>query len=262
VVVDFFPSLLASDCRINIRQWAAMLELDECLDLLWITKDTRLLGPMLTQWLLPSLRMREDVRAVVVARLLGGPEPKSEEGLAYRRNWRVNLGAHVLAENPDFVDGIEAGGPPGSGERWWPRAEHLVYVRRFLSLAQAHQIPVFWLMPTTAPEARAVRVRDGREGAYIRFVRAMMAEHPGLTVIDPSTVLAGRSGSFHDVFHLDRRGAVALSEAVGAVIDRSLSPSEAGDRWVELNEGQARGAITSKGLEDIRQSAERVRVIR
>jgi hypothetical protein len=266
VVVDFFPSLLASDCRINTRQWAEMLDLDECLDLLWTTRDTRLLGPMLAQWLLPSLRMRSDLRAVIVARLLDEPEPKSEEGRAYRRNWRVNLGAHVLAENPGFVDGIEPGGPPGAGDRWRPKAEHLAYVRRFLALAEAHQISVFWLMPTTAPGARAVRVRDGREGAYVRFVRSMMAEYPGLTVIDPSKVLAGRSGSFHDVFHLDRRGAVALSEAVGVVIEKSLSQSGGSgrERWVELDDGggQARGAIASKGLEDIGQSAERVRVVR
>jgi hypothetical protein len=260
VVVDFFPSLLASDLRINTRQWAEMLDLRECLDLFWTSRDTRLLVPMLANWLLPSLRMRSDLRAGVLAALRDRPDSGSEEGRAYRRNWRVNFGAHLLAENPGFVDGIEP--ERRRGDRWRPRPEHLAYVRRFLALAGSHQIPVFWLIPTIAPGARAVRVQDGREEAYNRFVRSMTAEFPGLTVIDPSGTLAGPAGSFRDVFHLDRRGAVRLSRTVGAAIEEVLTCGPGKERWIDLKEDWTGESLASTDLEDVGQSAARVRVVR
>ena len=260
VVVDFFPSLLASDCRINTRQWAELLDLRESLDLLWTSGDTRLLVPMVANMLLPSLRMRSDLRAGVMAALRDEPDPGSEEGRAYRRNWRVNLGAHLLAENPGFVDGIEP--ERRRGNRWRPKPEPLAYVRRFLALAEAHQIPVFWLIPTIAPGARAVRVQDGREAAYNRFVRSMEAEFPGLMVIDPTHALAGPAGSFRDVYHLDRRGAVRLSRAVGTAIEGALASRAGAERWIELKEGWAGESLASTDLEDVGQSAARVRVVR
>jgi hypothetical protein len=199
--------------------------------------------------------MRAEVRAGLLADLRGEPEAKREEGQAYRRNWRQNLGAHALVPNPAYRDTINTD-DRHDGSKWRPRPEHLAYVRRFLDLAAAHKITVFWLMPTNAPVVQALFKRDGRERAYARFVRSVLETQPGVIVLDPTAALAGPDASFADVYHLDRRGAVALSGAVATVLERSFGKGLGAQRWIAMS---MLTADTRVDVEDLAQSAEAIR---
>ena len=87
IVVDFTPSLLASDLRINTGMWPELLGLGECVDLILTTRDIHIAGPLLVRAVLPSLRRRDEVRAGVQ-----GHGEGREKARAYLRNWRLNAG--------------------------------------------------------------------------------------------------------------------------------------------------------------------------
>jgi len=255
IVVGYYPALLGCDLRLNAGLWPELLDPGGCLDLLLGARDTRLAGPLLTRAVLPSLRRRADVAAAV----RGGPDPGRDDARAYRRNWRVNGGAHALPVGRALVDESR---PEAGGGRWKCKPENARYVRRFLALAAARGVPVFWLLPTNAPGLTAARLADGRDAAYDRYVAAVQAEFPGLTVIDPRPALTDPA-AFSDVCHLNRRGAVALSLAVADVLDRSLSGRDPSHR-VALPAGAVAasgipGADAWASLEDVGQSSAALR---
>jgi hypothetical protein len=253
VVVSFHPGLLASDCRVNLRQWPEMCTIGENLGLIATVRDIRLAGPLLLRIALPTLRVRSEIRAAVRAALRGVAEPGIEEARAYRRNWRLNAGAHVLAVKPNFRDAVEsplASVEQPAGRRWRAKPENLAFLRRFLALAKSRNIAVFWLMPTNSPGYRAVRVRDGSDPAYELFVRGIVAEFPHVTVLNPLPMLTDPS-VFSDVCHVNRRGAASLS----AVIAEVLASDHYGRRWVELDAGRPESLLAGEGLEDVGQSA-------
>jgi hypothetical protein len=248
VVVDFTPSLLASDLRINTGMWPELLGLGECVDLIVTTRDLNIAGPLLVRAVLPSLRRRDEVRAGVQGLAEG-----REKARAYLRNWRLNAGAHVLPVRLEPHD-LPPRPVPGEGARWRCKSENPPYVRRLLSLARAHDIPVFWLLPTYTPDLRAVYEIDGRAAAHERFVRGMLAEFPGVTVLDPRLVLSELS-LFSDPVHVDRHGAAALSLAVADAVAATLAAPR-GTRWIELPASRGGDALTiaDAALEDVRQS--------
>ena len=95
-------------------------------------------------------------------------------------------------------------------------------------------MPVFWVLPLHDPAYRAVRGRNGLDAANERFVRAVLNEFPGVTVLDPSPVVP-EAGDYADPCHLARRGAVALSGAVAEAVEASLTRRGRGgarSRWV------------------------------
>jgi hypothetical protein len=235
-------------------------------------RDRKLAGPLLAHALWPSVRRREEARAAVLAALRpgDGAHPGRSEARAYRRNWRVNAGAHALPRNPAFVEpavaavGGDTAGGPAPGGRWKCKPENALYLRRLLTLATARGVPVFWLLPTVSPATRDAHERDGRTAAFLRFVRGLQREFPGLTVLDPRPVL-GDPSLFSDTCHVDRLGAAVLSASVAEAVGRSLSPSAApagvGDapRWVELIAPGGLVAEADATVEDVSQSAARLR---
>jgi hypothetical protein len=276
VVVGFLPALLAADLRINTRNWPELLSPVECLELAVAARDTRLLAPLMAHSLLASYRRRDAVRAAVLARLGDGLAVRSgaldkartgrDEVRAYRRNWRVNAGAHALPDNPAFRDEVSAPiEDPDAGDRWRCKPENAWFVRKFLRRAESAGVSVFWLLPTTAPALLAAREHDGREAAYRKLVRGFQQEFPGLTVLDPRPALADPS-VFSDVCHVDRRGAAVLTLAVAEALEQRLfrarSPNArpAADRWVELAPpGPGVTQLADALLEDVAQSDARLR---
>ena len=253
VVVGYYPALLGCDLRLNAGTWPELLGPGECLDLLWSARDPKLAAPVLSRSAFPSLRRRQDVRASIRSALFAAREPGQAEAWAYRRNWGLNAGAHALAVQPGFLDDAR---PEPGGERWKCKPVNARYVRRFLTLADQHGVPVFWLLPTNSPALTAARRADGRDAAYERFVASLQAEFPRLTVIDPRPGLTDPS-AFSDVCHLDRRGAVALSLAVADVLAGALS-GRSTSRRVRLPAGSVAIANVPASwamLEDVGQSA-------
>jgi hypothetical protein len=259
VVIGFYPGLLAADLRINTRHWPELLSPAACLGLALTARDRGLVGPLMVHTLTPSVRLRAETRAALALGADPGARSGHDEARAYRRNWRVNAGAHLLPDNPGFVD--ESPGESGekAGAAWTCRPVNLAYLRRLIRLAEAHGARVFWLLPTISPGVRAARERDGREAAYLRFVGALQNEFPRLQVLDPRPML-GDPSIFSDTCHLDRHGAALLSAAVAGAIERPPTTR----RWIELT-APALGvfpALPDAGLEDVAQSAALLRAAR
>jgi hypothetical protein len=245
VVVGFFHDLVACDVSINVAQWPEALGLGDCLDLAWTSSDLGLLVRSTLGLGLASFRGREPIREAVRSALLGEPETIRDAILAHRRNWRLNRGSQAMPPSPGFAD-VPA---PDAGGRfvWRPEPENLQFTRRLLDLAARHGIAVYWVMPTISPAHQAVRERRGIDGAYEAFVRRMQGEFPGLVVLDARRAVWDR-GVFHDSCHLDRRGAIALSEAIADAIAAGPSPS----RWVGLSPRPA--GADEPDIEDVDQS--------
>jgi hypothetical protein len=252
VIVDAFPGLLAADLRINVRQWPELLGPVEVIDLLATSSDRWLAAPALLRVALPSLLRRDEIRKTVRSGLdATGVDASRAEALAYRRNWRVNGGAHALAPKPDFRDEPAAAvGPVPSVPRWKVKPENAVYVRRLLRLAADHGIPVFWLLPTNSPGYRADREGQGIDPAYRAYVRRLQDEFPAVTVLDPGPLLDDAS-RFRDACHLDHRGASLLSASVADVLAEWLMKPGSGERWIALSPPES---VPNVAIEDLDRS--------
>jgi hypothetical protein len=115
---------------------------------------------------------------------------------------------------------------------WTPDRANADYVRRFLELAEANAVRVYWLVPPLHPAVEAANESAGFDERYVAFVRAQQVRFPGLIVID------GRHAAYNpivflDPTHLGREGAFALSQDLGDVL-LDLNRAAATDRWVAL----------------------------
>jgi hypothetical protein len=242
----------------NARVWPELASLRECAELAWEARDANVLATMVLARLLPSYKARHEIRLSVTSALKGKlpDEPRALPVIA--RNWNRNAGAQLLPPRND---------PPGQDPRpaeleragyrptqWRCDPLNATYVKRFLDLAMARGIPVFWLLPPYHPEVQARRARYGWDGQYMAFLRNLQARYPSLTVIDgrnagyPADVLA-------DMTHLDRTGAIAFSDAVGGLLRDRLAGI--GSRWVEIpgyDAGAAMVLAAASPVEDIKQS--------
>jgi hypothetical protein len=213
---------------------------------------------MLARAVLPSLRCREDVRAGVLERVTQVQNAGREEVRAYRRNWRVNAGAHVLTPGRTYIDDPR---PAARGDRWHCKPENARFLRQFLRLSASRELDVFWVLPTNAPGLSAARANDGRDVAYYQFLRSLQAEFPRLTIIDPRPILSD-SALFADACHLNRHGAIALTAALAPALERALSGQNR-DRWIVLNARVCDDQVVHHRakLEDLGRSLEIIRLM-
>jgi len=252
IVMNAFPSLLACDLRINERQWPELLTMCECAELAWTARDPRLFVTTMLARVFPSVAARKEMRAATLAALGGFPNGSWQEAAAYQRNWSVNQGAQVVARNPRFSDDVGPIDAHDSKHQWKCKPANAAYLERFLALAAAHKIPVFWLMPTISPAWQVRREQTGLDLPYVRFVRSLQARFANLIVVD-----ARHSGYDRTVFldpaHLDRRGAAVLSADLADIIGRHVARTEThGPRWIELP--AFRDRPIDEPLEDLDQS--------
>jgi hypothetical protein len=263
VLVD--GEMIGDDPLDTERLWPELATPADCAELARACRDAAFGGRLAAAQALPSFRARTEVRLSITA-ALGGTLPPEPQALALLwRNWNTNAGAQVLSPRDD---------PPGvdprpaelerSGYRpteWKCHPVNADYARRFLDLAAAHGVPVFWLLPPYHPEVEARRQQYGWYGQYADYLHGLTARYPNLVVVDgrragyPPEVLA-------DMTHLSRAGAIAFSDAVGRVLaDRLVSgQGGAGAQWVALprfeTAGPGAAAVASTaGVEDMTESA-------
>jgi len=230
LVIDFKPSVLAGGPRYSLRHWQTVVDLREAFELARDSRSPRLLVEIGLGRVLPSYRDRLEIREAIRSSLQGEPAPTFATNRLARRNWSINQGAHLNASRSSF---------PGDvapeihkkllTEGWKPHRINVLYVDRLLQLAEAHQIPVVWLIPPLPPQLQAAREGSGADRAYLDFVRSMVAKHPRLAVVD------GRhsgydNANFADHTHLNGRGAIAMSRDLAAI----LRGPESRPRWVDL----------------------------
>lgn len=235
VLID--GEVLDADPLDVVRLWPEALGLRDLWDLARTGRDLGFFGPVAVARLLPSARLRYEVRAEALA-ALGGEDLGTRQTIAiHRRNWARNLGTDLMPaeDRPPDQDPRPAAmaGLEGSSRGWRCHPLNARYTRRFLQLAKDHGIEVYWLLPPIYADFLEQRSRGGRDGSYVAFVRGLQERFPNLVVLDgrhsgyvPSTLA--------DLTHLNRRGALGFSAAVGDEVGRRLGSAGGGPRWVAL----------------------------
>jgi hypothetical protein len=253
ILIEVHPQALTEGPWYPSRFWPELLGPREALDLAWNAGDPSLFAAIALAEASPTIRRRDAIRAAVLHALKGEANPLPLGHLMILRNKRLNRGA-MLHPVVDYHGEIpeafrQALLPPA----WSPSPINTAYFERTLALAASRGIPVFWHIPPFSPPVQDERQKRFLDEAFTRFVRATQARHPGLTVLD-----ARRSGYgvalFRDPVHLNRRGAVAYSEAVAKVIRDRLEarPDAPRDDWVALPPCRP---ADDPSLEDAAQSA-------
>jgi hypothetical protein len=253
---------LYSDPLVETRPWSELAGPAELADLALNSRDAAFLARTVLAQRLTTYRARHDIRQNVLL-ALAGETPAATWVLAQTwRNWNANRGAYVLTDRTE-VPGVDLrlaelarAGHLMSG--WACQPVNDVYIKRFLDLAGAHGIPVFWLLPPTHPRLQAGREGYGWDAAYMGYLRRLQARYPRLTVID------GRHSGYppsalSDILHLSRTGAIFYTDSVGAVLrDRLASPGPNAPRWVDLppfSPPAAAALAASSTVEDVDRSA-------
>jgi hypothetical protein len=186
-----------------------------------------LLGqPLVSNW--PSVAIREEWRASLLASFEG--RQRSTEGMirVYQHNWMANLGAHVLTAR-DTPGTFEKTNDELFSARWHARPMNLAVVRRFLDLARQHAVQVHWLISPMHPDAQARLEEIGVLPRYLALLNEIICAHPELVVLDGRGLGLG-ANDFVDAVHLDREGAVVLSQACAEAL-RASTPAS---RWIAL----------------------------
>jgi hypothetical protein len=235
VVVEFQPNILGDGPLSELWSfpWGELAGPREALDLARATGDPRAFAATVLARLLPTVRGRHDLRANLLVALGARDKPARVPTPILLRNWARNRGAWASPPHhpePEFSwDSPEK--CPYFPDRFDP--VNLSYIRRFLRLAAARRIPVFWLLPPNLPAYQAMLDRDGYDARHTRLVRAFQAQFPDLVVIDGRRS-GYRPAVFLDSMHLDRRGAAAQSLGVAEIVAAHLAAGAAGPRWVPL----------------------------
>jgi hypothetical protein len=252
VVVDFMPDLLAGSPRFSMRSWQEVITLGEALDLAWAARDADFLAEVLLGRLVPTVRSRFEVRAAVRAALRGEDASPRTLTQLHWRNWGRNLGAQVTPKNPAFTGDVpDEMHRRLASHRWWCHRLNASYIRRFLALAKARGICVYWLLPPVSPAVQARREQTGADAGHTRFVRRMQAEFPGLVVLDGRH--AGYDHAlFVDAVHLDGQGATTLSLDVAEILRHDRPGPADGPAWIRLP--AYRPLSAGIALEDVNQS--------
>jgi hypothetical protein len=231
VVVDFHSNLLAVSPKSTCPYWSDLVDARDALDLAWQTRDLALIAAEVGTWLLPSYKVRDQIRDGFRSALRGQERAAVAERRTILHNWRVQAGAHMIEHPPRAPERIETN--PQKRERWGPHPVNVAYLRRFFDLAARHGVPVFWLVPPTHPDWQLRRERLGAEPTFTAFIHRVQDLYPGVVVVDGRHSGYDRS-LFLDATHLNARGARKLSHALAGVLKSRLKSPQALPRWVSL----------------------------
>jgi hypothetical protein len=226
IVVDFIPYLLAPDAwhPSGLRLDGATLW--ECFDLARATRDPDLFTLNMIRRALPSLRARFEIRDAIVGMVKGQEKNTRGNLLIFLRNWQMNEGAHVVSREPlerpapnDLLALLWKDEPILFPDSWQIDPLNDQYVRRFIALAGAHNIPVYWLLPPMRRGVQDLREQKGTELAYIHFVLAKRKQFPNLRVID-ARCSSYLDDAFADTMHLDPGSAAMMTNDLADVLLR------------------------------------------
>jgi hypothetical protein len=252
LVLDFFPRHLQSSPLIGLDPWVALTKLGEVVDLARAGRDPEFLGRVALAKILPTFRLRPEVRANVLAALRGEDRGDAHHVPPFlRRNMEVNRGGLLCPSAPALDRDLDAWSRTYFPARWSCHPIHEVYIQRLLGLASSRQIRVFWLLPPLQPALQRHCERSGFDARHVEFVRGYQAKYANVTVLD------GRHADydprvFFDPHHLARDGAAVFSSDVAMTVRRAIDSDPALPRWVNLPPyGQRR---IDGPLEDVEQS--------
>lgn len=251
---------LTNDPLVALRVWSELATLAESAGLARVSGDADVLTRAVLSRVLPSCKDREELRFSITSTLAGKLVEQPRALPVYWRNWNKNGGGEVL-QDPNFSAGDSREAQlEQTGYRpvhWLCHPINDVYVTRFLDLAEAHGIPVFWLLPPYLPDVQRRREQYGMDGKYMAYVRSLHDRYLNMTVVD------GRHAGYPaetvaDLTHLSRLGAITFSDTLGGIIrDRLAAGARIEPRWVELPHFDAASAsalASASDVEDVKQS--------
>ncbi|GAC1473566.1 MAG: hypothetical protein NVSMB9_22410 [Isosphaeraceae bacterium] len=249
LVVDFQSTLLMISPTMNVSYWSDLLDARDGMDLAWETGDLNLIVRTALPWLLPSLKVRDGIRADIRAALRNEGWPHLEERRSLRHSLRINAGAVVNPHATVRPTVIETNPPRRAA--WTPKKVHLIYLKRFLDLAESRGIPVFWLLPPTHPDWQLRRERLGLDAPFARMIEYFQRQYRNVVVVDGRHSGYDRS-RFSDEIHLNCNGAQELSQTLATLIGAHLKTPDALPRWLPLPRSQ--GADSGVSVEDLAES--------
>jgi hypothetical protein len=257
IIINAKPAVLLAGPEFNARYWQEVLTPRECLEFSLMTRNGPFMLATIVGRLLPSVRSRLEVQSHVLAAVRGETDKIPAINRVLLRNWTINRGANVAPARSERQDTAE----PDIERKLHPELffvdpTNAQGIDRLLQLANARDIPVFWLLTPLSPVLQTLRDQSGAEAGYERFVRAFVSRYPRrLTVLD------ARRGAyppslFTDLTHLNAQGAVELSRAVATALQPLLAGprSASGPHWIALAGPSERPAASAVIVEDLDQS--------
>jgi hypothetical protein len=219
-----------------VAAWAGLIGPAEAFELARIDGDPGFLGLYLIHHLVPSVRLRLDLRAAI-SRLLAAREADPPTGCppVIARQERRNSGALLFPPlkpggpaDPNAGEFSAVGGPEAS----IATATNLSYLDRTLELARSRGIQVFLVVTPMHPEALRMRERLGLDSPYLALLRSAAERHGNVVVIDGRRVVEVGDVFLDSSQHMDVRGATHFSRALAEAIAPWLEGPEPVDRWV------------------------------
>ena len=141
----------------NLRNWPELLGWRDLIDLSWTARDPDFLVRVALNQALPSVKDRPEIRASVLEALRGQADSQALKIEVLRHHWVDNGGAHVTPRAQEGPAQARAEDPPVQAfvpREWLPNRVGDVYARRFLDLAAAHNVTVYWVFPRWRPDPR------------------------------------------------------------------------------------------------------------
>ena len=233
-LVDFHPAYLKSHYEIH-SGWADLLGFRDCVDLAWTLKDPQFFVQPILDKTVPSIYERMSIRFKILDALRGNEVSNRFVNLQYLRNHNRNKGSLVSQKNPYYQGEIAPVYRVALLDQPFACfAAEEFYLRRFLDLAAAHGVRVYWVVMPLCPSLEQNREARGLNAKYTEFVNSFAGD-PNLVVLD-----ARSSGYVHHVFtdacHLDVQGAFNFSSDVAEVLRREREGTAGAGhaRWVKL----------------------------
>jgi hypothetical protein len=232
LVIDVLPLQLTIRGDERIPLWANFLETRELVEMAWVARDPDWFAEVFLARLFPSIRTRLQIRQAILGGLNGLPPSNRETNLAGERNLGFNQGALIVPPIGPFE-------VPERLHRWvypqaiTPNRLNGEYMERFLTLAELHEIPVFWLLTPVCSAIQTRAEQTGTDQNHDRFVREVQARYPMITIID-ARHSAYPDISFGDAIHLNHPAAAVFTADLAEVIDRTLGHRANQPKWVQL----------------------------
>jgi hypothetical protein len=233
VLLDVHPAFISGNYKENNACWPDALGFWDCVDMAWNVRDAEFFLKTALAKALPSLAHRNQIRTACLAALRGQNTSFYWTNLIMIRNPKRNRGAVVMSRSPtyhgevsDVYKGIFLRDDRGCD------AVQQRYLHKFLRLANAHGIRVYWLVMPLVPDLQRERAAKGLDEAYDRFVRSFES-YPNLVVLDARRSCYNQS-AFLDACHLDPPGAYVLSDDVAEVLRHLEARKPDSQRWVAL----------------------------
>jgi hypothetical protein len=177
---------------------------------------------------------RVGIRRIFEGQLLG-PEAVPDDVPRYLRHWIRYDGAQIMPPNPEFTKaGFDAARwAHDFYPNWYVNKVNGAFLFKFLDLAKAHDIDVYWLLPPLLPSIQAEIDKSGFAAKHTDFMRRLQAKYPNLSVLDGRQ--AGYDeATYMDGNHLGRPGAYVVSVEVARLLGRRLAEGHPQAAWLDL----------------------------